>query len=456
MQPFAWNKRFETGIAVIDEQHHLLVGLINRVSDLLIKGGDVDEELPQIVSELKDYVGFHFATEEDLMAASGIDRRHFELHRKHHRHFVEQLEQMWAMHAMQEQPVEILEDFLSSWLTYHILGEDQSTARQLALIAGGMTADTAWQHEQQPTDNSMAVLLKALRQLYHVLSLQNQGLVQSNLHLEQRVAERTQELLQASKMAAVGQLAAGVAHEINNPIGFVNSNLGTLGRYVEQLLMMIDAYADCEAKNLPVSPRLAEINAETNLAFLREDLAALLRESQEGLDRIKKIVQDLKDFSHANAVEMQDADLVAGIESTLSVAWSELKYKAEVIRELPPQLPLRCIPGQINQVVMNLLVNAAQAIEARGRIVIRAGEASRDGSRWVWFEVEDSGCGMRTEVKQRIFEPFYTTKPVGTGTGLGLSVSWDIVVNHHHGRIEVDSEPGKGSTFRVWLPAAGC
>ncbi len=145
--------------------------------------------------------------------------------------------------------------------------------------------------------------------------------------------------------------------------------------------------------------------------------------------------------------EWLPTDINKGLESTLNVIWNEVKYKAEVVKELADLPRVDCIPSQINQVLMNLMVNAAQAIEGRGSITLRTGVA---GDK-VWIEVVDTGKGMTTETRRRIFEPFYTTKPVGKGTGLGLSVTWDIV-ERHGGSIEVESEPGRGSTFRLTLP----
>jgi signal transduction histidine kinase len=253
-------------------------------------------------------------------------------------------------------------------------------------------------------------------------------------------------------MAAIGQLAAGVAHEINNPIGFVNSNLGTLRGYTERLLNIIGAYEQCQAKvkDVPMDDIMA-VRAEADLDFLREDVISLLNESQEGLTRVKKIVQDLKDFSHVDEAEWQEANLNEGIESTLNVVSNEIKYKAEVVREYGKLPPVRCIAAQVNQVLMNLLVNAAQAIDGRGTITVRSGVEGPS----VWIEVQDTGKGMSPEVQKRIFEPFYTTKPIGKGTGLGLSLSYDIIVKRHGGRFDVKSEPNQGSTFRIWLPVAG-
>lgn len=247
------------------------------------------------------------------------------------------------------------------------------------------------------------------------------------------------QLLQAEKLASVGQLAAGVAHEINNPVGFVNSNLGTLKTYNETLIAL------CEACRTGRAGEADFVAADFD--YLKQDITDLIGESQGGLARVRKIVADLKDFSRVDQAEWQETDLNAGVESTLNVVWHELKYKAEVIRDYGELPPVCCIAAQINQVVMNLLVNAAQAIEQQGVIHVRTGA----GDGQVWVEVEDNGRGMPAEVRQRIFEPFYTTKPVGKGTGLGLSLAYDIVTRHG-GHIEVSSEPGRGSRFRVVLP----
>ena len=261
-----------------------------------------------------------------------------------------------------------------------------------------------------------------------------------------KIDEAQQQLLQSEKMAAIGQLAAGVAHEINNPVGFVNSNLGTLKTYIERLLKLVSAYESVEAGGSREALEAAKRTAD--IEFLREDLPSLIVESRDGLGRVTKIVQDLKDFSRVDQAEYQLADLNAALESTLNVVWNELKYKAEVVRELGDIPEVHCVPAQINQVFMNLLVNAAQAIPTMGRITIRSG-CEND---YVWFEIADTGTGMPEEVRKRIFEPFFTTKPVGKGTGLGLSISYDIIVKKHGGRFDVTSEQGKGTCFRLWLP----
>lgn len=268
--------------------------------------------------------------------------------------------------------------------------------------------------------------------------------------IEKLAAAHTQ-LLQSEKMASIGQLAAGVAHEINNPVGFVSSNMGSLKRYAEGLVRVIGAYEQCEGE-LTESTRsaIAGIKGQLELDYIREDIGQLIDESSDGLARVRQIVQDLKNFSHPDSHDQEWADLEAGLDSTLNVVWNELKYKADVVKEYGRIPAVRCIASQINQVFMNLLVNAAHAIAERGRITLRTGT---DGDL-AWVEVEDTGSGIRPEHLDRIFDPFFTTKPVGKGTGLGLSLSYRIV-QRHGGRIEVRSELGKGSAFRVIVPRAG-
>ncbi|MCC4114225.1 PAS domain S-box protein [Aromatoleum toluclasticum] len=275
-----------------------------------------------------------------------------------------------------------------------------------------------------------------------------QGEKQHQQTLIRKLEEAHNQLLQAEKMASIGQLAAGVAHEINNPVGFVNSNLGTLQRYAEDLLRLLSAYESIEGSlTTEQSEAIACVKEEIDAAYLREDIGGLLTESLDGLQRVKRIVQDLKDFSHVDKAERELANLEAGLESTLNVVRNEIKYKADVVKEYGSLPPIECFPSQLNQVFMNLLVNAAHAIDDRGLITLRTGY----DEKVVWVEVEDTGKGIRPDHLSRIFEPFFTTKEVGKGTGLGLSLSYGIV-NRHHGFIEVRSELGKGSVFRVVLP----
>ena len=278
----------------------------------------------------------------------------------------------------------------------------------------------------------------------------------TNEALQAEVAERKHlqgQLVQSEKLASIGQLAAGVAHEINNPIGYIFSNFGTLEDYLGKLFEMLAAYeaAEVQVGSPDVAARLRKLRDDIELEFLKEDIPVLMRESRQGIVRVRQIVQDLKDFSRADSSQdFQLADLHQGIDSTLNVVANEVKYKADLVKEYGVIPDVECLPSQINQVVMNLVVNAAQAMgEERGRIVIRTG-ATVDNEN-IWLEVGDTGSGIPPETLKRIFEPFFTTKPVGKGTGLGLSLSYGIV-QKHHGRIDVDSVLGQGTTFRVTLP----
>jgi len=268
--------------------------------------------------------------------------------------------------------------------------------------------------------------------------------------LIRKLEEAHNQLLQSEKLASIGQLAAGVAHEINNPIGFVNSNLGTLAEYVDSLLAVLAAYEiECPRCVSPeVQQRIDAVRAAAEIDYLRKDIGLLLAESREGLARVKRIVQDLKDFSRVDAGDWEWADLHRGLDSTLNVVNNEIKYKADLVKEYGRLPQVECLASQLNQVFMNLVVNAAHAIAERGTITIRTGTLD---DAWVWIEIADTGSGISPENMKRIFDPFFTTKSVGQGTGLGLSLSYGIV-RKHGGRLEVASEPGVGTTFKVILP----
>ena len=258
------------------------------------------------------------------------------------------------------------------------------------------------------------------------------------------------QLVQSEKMASLGQLAAGVAHEINNPIGFVISNVSTLNEYAQVLGTFVDkSLQHLHAPEDSLKDELEFISKSEDLAFVVEDITTIVKDAQEGLIRVKDIVANLKQFAHTGEEESEAFDLNQNIENTIKVAWNELKYHVTLVKELDDNLPLVFgHSGQINQVILNMLVNAAQAIENDGEIRIR----TKVNSKYVVLEIEDNGCGMPDEVKSKIFDPFYTTKPVNVGTGLGLSVSYGIV-EKQGGKIEVESEEGKGTRFTIFLPA---
>jgi two-component system NtrC family sensor kinase len=258
------------------------------------------------------------------------------------------------------------------------------------------------------------------------------------------------QLLQSEKLASIGQLAAGVAHEINNPICFVNANLSSLKDYAGKLLAMLDAYESCDGilqRDPATAGRLQQVRKDADIDFVRSDIASLIAESLEGTDRVRIIVQDLRDFSRAGEAVWEWANIHACLDSTLNVVRNEIRYKAEIVREYGELPQIECYPSQLNQVFMNLLINGAQAIVGQGAITIRTGT---EGDQ-VWVAISDTGAGIAPENMARIFDPFFTTKPVGKGTGLGLSLCYGIV-ERHGGRIEVRSVVGEGTTFRVRLP----
>ncbi len=280
------------------------------------------------------------------------------------------------------------------------------------------------------------------------------------IKLEEELRKSQAQLLQSEKMASVGQLASGVAHEINNPTGFVSSNLKTLSDYQDDISGIIKEYRKLigDLKNstnkegFPSSiteqvEKIVSLEEEVDVDFLMDDIEDLIKDCKEGTDRIKKIVLDLKDFAHPGEDKAQTADINNGIESTLNVVWNELKYKATVVKDYGDLPPVKCYPHQLNQVVMNLLVNAAQAIEKQGEINI----STRADDGYVEIKIGDTGSGIPEDKISKIFDPFFTTKEVGKGTGLGLNVAYNII-NKHNGTINVESEVGKGTVFKIRIP----
>jgi len=270
--------------------------------------------------------------------------------------------------------------------------------------------------------------------------------------MNEALEEAQDQLVQSEKMASIGQIAAGVAHEINNPIGYVLSNLGTLDSYLASLFGLLEAYTESERpSSVSQQASLARAGAlreSVNFEFLRGDIVALLAESRDGILRVKHIVRDLKDFSRGGVDDVWEVvNLHDALDRTLNIVRNEVKYKARIETRYGGLPDVECLPSRLHQVFLNLIVNAGQAIEASGTITISTGASLSE----IWIRFEDTGCGIAKEHLHRIFEPFFTTKPVGQGTGLGLSVSYSIV-RRHGGSIEVESEVGHGSRFTIRLP----
>ena len=302
-----------------------------------------------------------------------------------------------------------------------------------------------------------------------------------NEELEQRVIDRTKELvatnldlrnvssqlecayselkatqsrmLQQEKMASIGQLAAGVAHEINNPMGFIISNLNSLKKYIDKVTGFIKIQSESVERlsgNGAVHNILKDLNEQRKslkIDYILGDLDNLIKESLDGAERVKKIVQELKSFSRLDESDIKMADINEGLESTINIVWNELKYNTTVKKEYGNIPQATCNLGQLNQVFMNILVNAAHAIESQGEITVRT---SSDEDN-IYITISDTGTGIPADKLNRIFEPFYTTKEVGKGTGLGLSIAYDIV-KKHNGEIRLESEVGKGTTFTIIVP----
>ena len=274
--------------------------------------------------------------------------------------------------------------------------------------------------------------------------------ITEKLKLEEEAALRQAQLLQSDKMASIGTLAAGIAHEINNPTAFVLSNLGTLEKYRERLTEFIELLSSTVEHSAPEPQRtvISERRAALKIEYVLKDMRDLIAESISGAERVKKIVNDLKSFARPDTGEMKPTDLHECIERTLSIVWNELKYTCTVEKHYGEIPFVVCNAQQMSQVFLNLLVNAAHAIQKQGTITIRTWHEGND----VLVAVSDTGCGIPPENLHRVFEPFFTTKEVGKGTGLGLSIVYDII-KKHNGQITVESQVGKGTTFTVRLPA---
>jgi len=383
-------------------------GTIDRVDDMLFLA-DPDRRIRRCNRTFREFIGRSYAEIlgqpfDRLLAEAGVD-----------------------VEPSFERPVECFHERTGKWfvVAHYPFGE----------VAGGGPRPTI------VTIHDSTELKKAAEEL-----------TRKNLRLNETLAalKRSQaKVLHQEKMASIGQLAAGVAHEINNPIGFINSNLSTLGKYLSRLSGYLAVQAECIAAGAP--PELVESvrqqQARLKIDYIVKDLEDLVRESLEGAERVRSIVADLKSFSRVDESDYKQADLNECLRSTINIVWNEIKYKATLKKELGEIPRTRCYPQQMNQVFMNLLVNAAHAIENQGIITVRSWE--EDG--YVCVSVADTGHGIPEENLNRIFEPFFTTKEVGKGTGLGLSITYDIV-KKHNGEITVRSEPGKGTEFTVRIP----
>ena len=314
---------------------------------------------------------------------------------------------------------------------------------------------TSGLHTQVVTDNFHELTRKT--QLVEESEAKYRQLAES---LEEEVQIKAQEikaaqalLMHQEKLASIGQLAAGVAHEINNPMGFISSNLRTLRDYIKALSDMINGYKTCIAEIVTESTNHETLNSvraleeKLSIDYLLDDMPELIDESMDGAERVNKIVADLKDFAHPGEEDPSFADINACINSTLNIVMNEIRYKAEVTKQLGDLPQIYCYPRQLNQVFMNMLVNSSHAMENKGEIIIK----TRTAGSFVEIEISDNGSGIPEEYLSKIFDPFFTTKEVGKGTGLGLNLAYNIV-RKHNGTIDVKSTPGEGTCFIMKLP----
>jgi signal transduction histidine kinase len=280
--------------------------------------------------------------------------------------------------------------------------------------------------------------------------------IQRQQELESVVQSTKDQLFEQEKMASIGQLAAGVAHEINNPLGFVSSNMATLATYIGPIKSILTEvqYLIVAAKNkdefvvAEKADAISELAKKHDLEFVMGDIEDLSKESLQGLDRIKKIVMDLKLYARKDIGEKGEADMNTVIDAALGIVHNKIKYHCTLVKEYTDPLPLAEMNvQQFTQVFINLIVNGADAISGQGTITVRTYE--KDGM--VWGDVQDSGTGIPAEIRTKIFEPLFTTKEPGKGTGLGLSITADIV-RKHHGVLLLESQMGLGTTFKVGLP----
>jgi len=276
------------------------------------------------------------------------------------------------------------------------------------------------------------------------------ALVVLNVRLKQNAEEKKRlemQLVRNEKMASLGELTAGVAHELNTPLSFIHANLLNLKKFYDKITVLLDCY---EQIDLPgdVKKGIQEKKKEINYDYIKERMGKMIDRSSVGTDRMNQIIQDLKSFSRMDAGKFTVSDINANIETTLGIMSHEAKNRIEIKREFGNLPPIACYIGKLNQVFLNLLVNACHAIEDKGEIRIK----TELGNGMVKIQISDTGRGISKDIIDHIFDPFFTTKPVGQGTGLGLSISRNII-KQHKGEISVKSDPGRETTFTIRIPA---
>ena len=296
-------------------------------------------------------------------------------------------------------------------------------------------------------NKKMSVLNQEVNNLQRQLIKEKRNLQETLVELK----ETQQLLIHSEKMNAMGKLVAGVAHELNNPIAFVYSNLFSLDKYVAEVFDTIRHYENAAELNgnQELIATINQLRVKNDLDYLEEDISDLTKESKVGIERVKTIVEDLRRFSRLDESDIKQVDLIENIRSTESIVRAEIARKNIHYQFIgPSQLQLECYPGQLNQAMLNVLINAIDAVQPGGRIFLIV----TDESDKINIEVTDDGQGIPEEIKNRIFEPFFTTKPVGSGTGLGLSITYKIIHDLHKGTIVVESTVQQGTKIKLSIP----
>ena len=467
MDAFVWDERFVTGLKTVDAQHMHLVGLVNKVGDFLLENRGDETALQAVFGELASYANEHFCEEEGLMGEFAVDSRHSKAHTMHHRDFVTQLVSMWERREQSSDPAAMLHGFLASWLTVHILGEDQIMARMIEAIRSGIDPAAAYEREAVQRDNSVSALLDALHKLYHVLSIQNRELAAANQSLESKVAKRThdleeansqlqkdeedlrhalahveatqQQLLNSEKMASLGRMVAGFAHELNTPVGVAIgavSNSEQVIRATEQLLLGDEVSAD------DLQNGLDQLKDGNRLALNN------LRRAAEMVQRLKQSSIDQNGMARRTFVLR---DLIEGVILGLKSRIEAVGLQIEI--DCAPGLSLTGVPVFFEQIFNTLLGNALRhAFPVSGRQALMQISAQLDAQGRLQIICHDNGMGISAEVAARIFEPFFTTQRSNGRLGLGLYLCYNIVTSRLGGTIDCASTLGGGTRMTLLLP----
>lgn len=293
-------------------------------------------------------------------------------------------------------------------------------------------------------NQKMSQLNREVNRLQRQL-IKEKTLLQQTLH---ELKETQMMLIQSEKMNALGKLVAGLTHELNNPMSFVHNNLNMLQRYTDELTEALQPVFDKSRQHVDAD-KLINSLIEQDLPELLNDVRAISTESLLGIDRMKGVIDDLQRFSRLNEADQKRVDFISNLRSTLSIVSAQMGQKhIQLHTDMPEQLMLECYPGLLNQAVLNVLLNAIDAVDIEGEISIKITPSTER----VCIDISDNGCGIPVEIQNRVFEPFFTTKDVGSGTGLGLSICYKIIHELHKGSIELVSAPGEGSSFKLFLP----